>query len=56
MSTIHCSHQWIIKPPEGPVSIGRCRLCGEERKLSNSGETRVNWALLSREARIRREK
>ncbi len=56
MTTTHCTHHWIIKPPEGPVSIGRCSLCGEERKFSDSGEARVNWALLSREARNRLEK
>ena len=34
-----CTHHWIIQPPEGPVSQGRCRLCGEEREFSNSVDT-----------------
>ena len=55
MTTTHCSHQWIIKT-RGPVSIGTCRLCGLEKEFSNSGEDRVNRALLSREARDRRKK
>ena len=46
MTTTHCSHQWIIKT-RGPVSIDTCRLCGLEKEFSNSGEDRVNRALLS---------
>ncbi len=39
MTTTHCAHHWIIDTPEGPVSKGRCRLCGEEREFSNSVDT-----------------
>ncbi len=55
MTTIRCSHHWIIKMPEGPVSVGRCRLCGEEREFSNSFDTKGGWPI-HREARDRREK
>ena len=43
MTTIHCSHHWIIETPKGPVSNGRCKLCGEEKEFSNSVETRGGW-------------
>ena len=40
MTTTHCPHHWIIEAANGPVSTGRCRLCGEEREFSNSTEFR----------------
>ncbi len=43
MTTTHCPHHWIIETPEGPVSMGRCRLCGEEREFNNSVETWGGW-------------
>ena len=30
-----CVHHWIIDPPEGPVSKGACKLCGEEKEFPN---------------------
>ena len=30
-----CIHHWIIDPPEGPVSKGVCRKCGEEKDFQN---------------------
>ena len=40
-----CTHHWVIETPAGPVSIGRCRLCGEEREFNNSiGFTASFWA------------
>ena len=36
MTTPHCPHHWIIETPEGPVSNGRCKLCGDEREFNNS--------------------
>ena len=56
MTTTHCSHHWIIETPKGPVSKGRCKLCGEEKEFSNSAETRGGWTSLSREARNSPEK
>ena len=30
-----CRHHWIIDTPEGPLSRGTCRLCGEAREFKN---------------------
>ncbi len=43
---VPCPHHWIIGAPGGPVSIGRCRICGEEREFNNSVETRGGWTNL----------
>lgn len=31
-----CSHHWLIEPPSGPTSHGRCKHCGDERYFINS--------------------
>lgn len=31
-----CSHYWLISPPSGPTSKGRCKICGAEREFKNS--------------------
>lgn len=31
-----CGHYWLIESPSGPVSKGRCKLCGAEKEFSNS--------------------
>ena len=36
-----CAHHWIIETSKGPVSKGRCKLCGEEKKFNNSTEDSV---------------
>ena len=36
MTTTKCAHHWLIETAEGPVSKGKCQLCGEEREFSNS--------------------
>ena len=38
MTTAPCPHYWIIETPDGPISPGRCRLCGEEKEFNNSIE------------------
>ena len=30
-----CVHYWLIGAPEGPVSQGTCRKCGETREFTN---------------------
>jgi len=30
-----CRHHWVIEAPEGPVSIGRCRVCGQSSHFKN---------------------
>lgn len=29
---------WIIDPPNGPVSTGKCKKCGEQKEFKNSVE------------------
>lgn len=31
-----CAHHWIIDPPDGAVSIGRCKKCGAEKRFPNA--------------------
>lgn len=31
-----CVHEWVIEPPNGPTSQGKCRRCGEVRAFRNS--------------------
>jgi hypothetical protein len=33
-----CKHHWVIDPPNGAVSSGRCKACGETREFRNSFE------------------
>jgi hypothetical protein len=42
-SIIKCSDKdencyWIIDPPNGPVSSGKCKNCGTEKEFKNSFE------------------
>ncbi len=34
-----CAHYWIIDPPNGSVSCGACRICGEQREFNNHFNT-----------------
>ncbi len=36
-----CIHYWLIDPPDGPVSQGTCRTCGEQREFTNSLESEI---------------
>lgn len=31
-----CQHHWIIATPQGATSLGRCRVCNEQREFRNS--------------------
>ena len=33
---ISCVHFWQIESPNGPISAGTCKLCGEMREFRNS--------------------
>tara|TARA_B100000029_G_scaffold326813_1_gene319247 strand:+ start:1213 stop:1455 length:243 start_codon:yes stop_codon:yes gene_type:complete len=33
-----CAHHWIIEPPNGAVSQGSCKICGEQKEFRNSFE------------------
>lgn len=37
-NTSLCQHHWLIESPDGPVSMGVCRLCGAEREFQNYTE------------------
>ena len=50
MTATHCAHHWVIDAAAGPLSKGRCRLCGEEKEFSNSAMTRGGWTIQSRVA------
>jgi hypothetical protein len=38
-----CVHYWIIDVPSGPVSGGKCRLCGNNKEFRNYLEARSVW-------------
>ena len=33
-----CVHHWVIEPPNGAVSEGHCKVCGEKKEFRNSFE------------------
>jgi len=33
-----CVHHWVIDPPNGAVSQGSCKTCGEKKEFRNSFE------------------
>lgn len=52
------THRWIIKPPDGPESLGRC-WCGSRRMFPNStdfqGHPYRNWTVGSPGSRKRKD-
>lgn len=36
-----CRHHWVIEPPHGATSMGRCKLCEEVREFRNSATDTV---------------
>jgi hypothetical protein len=43
ISTMTCSHHWVIDTPAGPLSKGRCKLCGQDREFRNSPDNAFYW-------------
>ena len=33
---VSCAHFWVIESPNGPISAGTCKMCGEMREFRNS--------------------
>jgi len=33
-----CKHHWMIEPPNGAVSVGKCKTCGITQEFRNSFE------------------
>ena len=31
-----CRHHWLIDSPQGPTSMGICKLCGAQKEFRNS--------------------
>ena len=36
-----CEHHWVIATPNGRVSPGACKRCGQEREFRNSTDDRM---------------
>ena len=43
-----CRHHWVIEAPNGPISMGECRTCGETREFKNFIES-APWSEGNRE-------
>ncbi len=41
-----CLHHWVIEPPNGPLSQGKCQICQEVREFKNS----IPWEYATRKA------
>ena len=56
--TTACVHHWIVEPPAGPTSRGRCSKCWSSRDFKNwdapryIGEHRVLGPHMHRQPRI----
>ena len=57
-----CAHHWEIESPNGPTSVGVCKVCGETKEFRNS-ITSTGWdrgqgqaRRKANEARLAREK
>ena len=46
--TAACAHHWVIDVPNGPLSEGECKRCGEKREFTNSAEPTAMWNIASR--------
>ena len=33
-----CAHHWVIATPNGAMSNGKCKVCGQEKEFPNSAE------------------
>ncbi len=42
VQTDECRHPWIIERPQGALSGGRCKICGEERDFRNSANDYIS--------------
>ena len=46
---VKCIHHWEIEEPDGPISEGICKNCGEKKEFQNSIFTETNHLNLDRE-------
>jgi hypothetical protein len=47
-----CRHRWRIATPNGPISPGVCRLCGEQRDFPTTTEESA-WGATSTDQPLR---
>lgn len=40
---MRCIHHWVIDPPDGPVSNGKCIKCGAEGLFPNEVMLKAEW-------------
>ena len=48
-------HYWIIKTADGPMSMGRCKRCGESREFANY-ILGLDWNINSAAANIEQQR
>ena len=36
-----CVHHWVLEPPRGELTSGRCKKCGEERQFTGETSYRI---------------
>jgi hypothetical protein len=51
-----CVHHDRIAPPEGPVSIGRCKYCGREKEYANFRWPDYNKEPLNEPVKVQQER
>jgi hypothetical protein len=37
----HCIHHWILQPPRGELTPGKCKKCGAEREFTGETSYRI---------------
>jgi hypothetical protein len=36
-----CVHHWVLEPPRGELTPGRCKKCGKEREFTGETSYRI---------------
>jgi hypothetical protein len=37
----HCVHHWVLQPPRGELTPGKCKKCGAEREFTGETSYRI---------------
>ena len=37
----HCVHHWVLEPPRGELTAGRCKKCGKEKDFTGETSYRI---------------
>jgi hypothetical protein len=43
-----CVHHWVLEPPRGELTPGRCKKCGQERQFTGETSYRIGRGSASR--------